>query len=64
MPIASGTYQGTETQEMIIMALLLSLSVAMVLFCISVLWGLRTSYNAEPQINSELQANSLNVPDL
>lgn len=41
MPIAAGTHQGTPTQELVIMVLLVSLSVAVVAVCGLVLRGLR-----------------------
>jgi hydroxylaminobenzene mutase len=41
MPIAAGAQQGSPTQEMVIMGLLFSLSLAVVAVCLLVLWGLR-----------------------
>ncbi len=41
MPIAAHAFQGTPMQEGVIQFLLLSLSVAMVLVCCFLLWGLR-----------------------
>jgi hydroxylaminobenzene mutase len=41
MPLAAGAQQGTPTQEMVIMGLLASLSLAAVAVCGLILWGLR-----------------------
>jgi hydroxylaminobenzene mutase len=43
LPIASGSYQGTAWQELLIKAGLVSLSLAMTAVCIIVLWGLKPS---------------------
>lgn len=43
MPIAAGSHQGSPVQEMVITGLLFSLSLAMVIVCGLVLWGLRGS---------------------
>lgn len=45
MTIAAAGYEGTPGQEMLIGFLLLSLSAAMLMVCLLVLWGLR---NGEP----------------
>jgi hydroxylaminobenzene mutase len=47
MPIAAGAHQGTATQETVIMALLFSLSLAVIAVCGLVLWGLRGAPVAE-----------------
>lgn len=41
MPLAAGAHRGTASQELVIDALLGSLSVAIVTACLLVLWGLR-----------------------
>lgn len=47
MPIASGTHQGTPTQEALITFGLWSLSLSMVAVSALVLWGLRSAARAE-----------------
>jgi len=42
MPLAAAGYTGTSAQEMLIVFGLLSLSLAMLVVCPVVLWGLRT----------------------
>lgn len=49
MPLAAGAHQGTATQEIVILALLISLSVAVVAVCGLVLWGLRLPSSPAPQ---------------
>ena len=41
MPLAAGKHRGSAAQEVVIDALLVSLSVAIVAVCVLVLWGLR-----------------------
>lgn len=45
MPIAAGVHEGTPLQELVIVGLLVSLSIAMVVLCGMVLWGLRLSHS-------------------
>jgi hydroxylaminobenzene mutase len=47
MPMAGAGHSGSAVQEVIIQALLVSLSLAMIAVCILVLFGLRTADDAE-----------------
>lgn len=49
MPIAAVGHQGTSIQETIISVLLLSLSIAMIVVCVLVLWGLRRNIDQNKQ---------------
>lgn len=48
MPIAGGGQTGTPVQETVVLALLLSLSIAMIAVCGIVLWGLRGAVDPDP----------------